>query len=111
MKLYPLLLLLIIPVFINAQNNPKNLDVDWKTDKSKQVGSVTVFDPRIDGKLLTFKKTKKGFVDNNTNSTWSITGKCVSGELKGKELRPVPHGNHFAFAWFAFHPDSVIYEN
>jgi len=26
-------------------------------------------------------------------------------------LRPVPHGNHFAFAWFAFHPDSEIYNN
>lgn len=79
--------------------------------QSKQIGSVTVFDPQVDDKLLTFKKTKEVFVDKETGSIWNITGKCVSGELKGKELRPIPHGNHFAFAWFAFYPESEIYKD
>lgn len=65
-----------------------------------------VFDPRIEDKLLIFKKTKKGFIDKETSSVWSITGKCISGKLKGKELRSLPPGNHFA--WFAFHPESEI---
>ncbi|MFW5762587.1 MAG: DUF3179 domain-containing protein [Cyclobacteriaceae bacterium] len=77
--------------------------------QSKKIGSVTVFDPRVNNEKLTFKKSAKGFIDEQTGSVWSITGKCISGELKGKELRPVPHGNHFAFAWFAFHPESELY--
>ena len=36
--------------------------------------------------------------------------KCVDGKLKGKELRPLIHGNHFAFAWFAFEPECEVYE-
>jgi|GEM_PF-6983602 len=67
---------------MNARNNPRNVELNWKTDttkhavplnennisKSKQIGSVTVFDPRIEEKLLTFKKTKKGFADDETGS-------------------------------------------
>ncbi|HKL32870.1 MAG TPA: DUF3179 domain-containing protein [Tangfeifania sp.] len=97
-------------VFFHTQKTVSVLDEN-NISKSKQVGSVTVFDPLVAGNKLTFKKTKKGFIDNETGSVWSITGKCISGELEGKELRPVPHGNHFAFAWFAFHPDSEIYNN
>jgi hypothetical protein len=96
-------------VFFHTEKTVSVLDEN-SIAKSKQIGSVTVFDPRLEDKLLTFKKTKKSFVDKETNSVWSITGKCISGELEGKELRPVPHGNHFAFAWFAFHPESEIYK-
>ncbi|MDF1546740.1 MAG: DUF3179 domain-containing protein, partial [Bacteroidales bacterium] len=78
--------------------------------KSKQTGSVTVFSPLIDGKLLSFKKTQNGFIDNETKSVWSIAGKCTQGQHKGKELRPKTHGNHFAFSWFAFHPVCEIYK-
>ncbi|MBW6536716.1 MAG: DUF3179 domain-containing protein [Mariniphaga sp.] len=97
-------------VFFHTEKTVSVLDEN-NISKSKQIGSVTAFDPRIDDKLLSFKKTKKGFIDKETGSVWSITGKCVSGELEGKELRPVPHGNHFAFAWFAFHPESEIFNN
>ncbi len=78
---------------------------------SRQVGSVTVFRPLVDEKTLTFKKSKDAFRDKETGSLWNITGKCVSGPLKGEELYPVTHGNHFAFAWLTFHPDSEIYGN
>ena len=77
---------------------------------SKQVGSTTVMSPLVNGQTLTFKKTRKGFTDDQTGSLWNITGNCISGKLKGEELRPVIHGNHFAFAWFAFYPESEIYE-
>lgn len=97
-------------VFFHTEKTVSVLDEN-NISKSKQIGSVTVFDPRLDEQLHTFKKTKKGFIDNETGSFWSITGKCISGELKGKELRPVPHGNHFAFAWFAFHPECEIFKN
>jgi hypothetical protein len=77
--------------------------------ESRQIGSVTVFRPLVNNSLLTFKKDENSFVDDQTASVWSITGKCISGKLKGEELRLVVHGNHFAFAWFEFHPDSDIY--
>ena len=81
-----------------------------KISTSRQIGSTTVFRPMVNDQLLKFNKTKKGFMDDQTGSVWSITGKCISGKLKGEELWPLIHGNHFAFAWFAFHPESEIYE-
>jgi hypothetical protein len=71
---------------------------------------VTVFNPIVDNQLLQFKKVDDKFIDEQTNSVWDITGRCIEGKLKGKELQIEPHGNHFAFAWLAFHPDSKIYE-
>ncbi len=97
-------------VFFHTEKTVSVLDEN-SISKSRQIGSVTVFEPHFDGKLLTFKKTNEGFVDNETGSVWSITGKCISGKLMGKELRPAPHGNHFAFAWFAFHPETEIFKN
>jgi hypothetical protein len=77
--------------------------------ESREIGSVTVFKPVVNNRLLSFKMGSKGFEDEQTGSRWSIAGKCVSGKLKGEELRPVVHGNHFAFAWFEFYPESDIY--
>jgi hypothetical protein len=77
--------------------------------ESREIGSVTVFKPVVNNRLLSFKMGSKGFEDEQTGSRWSIAGKCVSGKLKGEELRPVVHGNHFAFAWFEFYPESEIY--
>lgn len=80
-----------------------------KISDSRQVGSVTVFDPVVEGQKLKFSRRGKGFVDKQTKSVWTITGECISGAHKGKKLRPLIHGNHFAFAWFAFHPETEIY--
>lgn len=78
-------------------------------EESREIGSVTVFRPVVHGEFLSFKMGSDGFEDEQTGSLWSITGKCISGKLKGEKLRPVVHGNHFAFAWFEFHPESEIY--
>lgn len=83
---------------------------DGNIRKAKKIGSVTVFEPVVDDQSLTFKKKKGRFIDKETKSIWDITGKCVDGKLKGKELRPIIHGNHFAFAWFAFEPECEVYE-
>lgn len=90
----------------------KTVSVLDKTNiaESKEIGSVTVFTSRIDDKILSFQKVENNFVDEQTLSTWSITGKCIKGVYKGWELRPITHGNHFAFSWFAFHPDCEIYK-
>ncbi len=77
--------------------------------ESKDIGMVTVFNPVLEGELLKFQKVEDKFIDENTNSVWDITGRCIEGNLKGKELQIEPHGNHFAFVWLAFHPETNIY--
>lgn len=78
-------------------------------EKSKAIGSATVFSSELDGNSLTFEKKNGEFIDKETGSVWDITGLCLQGQLKGKELWPEPHSNHFAFAWLTFHPESEIY--
>jgi len=34
----------------------------------------------------------------------------MEGFYMGKQLVTEVHSNHFAFAWFAFYPESEIYE-
>ena len=77
--------------------------------KSKAIGSAIIFSSELEGKILTFEKINGEFIDKETGSIWDITGRCIKGKLKGKELKPEPHSNHFAFAWLAFHPESIIY--
>ena len=79
--------------------------------ESRNIGAVTVFNRKLDGKTLTFSAVEKGFRDAETKSLWNITGHCIDGKLKGKKLKPIRHGNHFAFAWFAFSPDCEIYKD
>ena len=79
--------------------------------QSKNIGSVTVFNSEVNGNVLTFIKKEAYFVDKQTHSKWDNTGTCYEGELKGKQLKIEIHSNHFAFAWFAFHPNSVIYKD
>lgn len=77
--------------------------------KSKDVGSTSVFLATLEGNKLTFSKANGKFTDEETSSTWDLTGYCIEGELKGKQLIPVIHSNHFAFAFLAFYPDCIIY--
>lgn len=77
--------------------------------QSKNVGSVAIYKPYIGGKLLSFSKKGIYFVDDQSKSKWDITGRCLNGKMKGKQLIIEPHSNHFAFAWLAFYPDSIIY--
>jgi hypothetical protein len=49
------------------------------------------------------------FIDKETNSTWNFAGYCIDGKYKGKKLEPIAYGLDFAFAWLAFHPESIVY--
>ncbi len=76
---------------------------------SKDVGATGVFIPKIDSLILTFEYKNNKLTDKQTNSVWNITGKSIEGKLKGKQLKQIPHGDYFAFAWLAFKPKSKIY--
>ncbi len=81
-----------------------------RISESKAVGSTGVFDPRVDGRTLRFRYEDGRFVDAETGSTWTITGRAVSGPLDGQQLDRIGHGDYFAFAWFAFKPQTVMYD-
>lgn len=95
-------------VLFHQPGTVSNMDENKLTD-SKDVGSVTVFSPSVKGKLLTFYKKDNYFIDEQTKSRWDITGKCFKGKHKGEQLVIEPHSNHFAFAWLAFYPETIIY--
>lgn len=77
--------------------------------KSKAVGSTGVFIPEIDGKELTFTYNNGEFTDGQTKSRWNVFGQAINGKLKGKALKQIEHGDHFAFAWLVFRPETKIY--
>ena len=78
---------------------------------AREIGTATAFDANLDGQILTFKKEDDRFFDLETKSEWTVTGKCIAGSLKGKQLQIEPHSNHFAFSWLKFHPDTEIYQD
>jgi hypothetical protein len=48
------------------------------------------------------------FMDQETGSTWSLSGDAIRGPLLGRRLDPIPHGNHFWFAWAVFKPETKV---
>lgn len=76
---------------------------------SRDAGATGVHQPQIDGRRLAFSWRNDGFIDAETGSRWTVLGKAVEGPLKGKQLEPVVHGNHFWFAWAAFKPNTRVY--
>ena len=77
---------------------------------SRTVGTVTALYPKVEGETLTFKSEGENFTDEQTGSTWDVTGYCTQGKYKGTQLRTHFYGVHFAFAWLAFHPETEIYK-
>ena len=97
-------------VVLFYEENPVSVLDEEVISQSKDVGAASMFSARLDGRLLEFEKKKGKFTDMETRSSWDITGRCIDGPLEGSQLTTLPHSNHFAFAFLAFHPDCVIYE-
>ena len=72
------------------------------------VGSVGVFDPEIDGRTLTFEPSGSEFLDRETGTRWSITGRALDGELEGSQLTAVPHLDTFWFSWSAYRGETEL---
>lgn len=78
-------------------------------EEGRQVGAVAVFDPRWDGRGLTFQSEGNGaLVDNQTGSTWNVLGQAIAGSATGAQLTPVEHVDTFWFAWAAFRPGTRL---
>jgi len=76
---------------------------------SRDIGATGVFLPQLDGRAVTLAAQGDTFIDRETQSTWNILGKAMAGPLAGHQLPPVVHGDHFAFAWLVFKPQTQIY--
>jgi hypothetical protein len=76
---------------------------------SKDVGSVGVFSPLVDGLHLSFQPKGDSFIDEQTTSTWNALGHAIQGPLTGQRLERIEHLDTFWFAWAAFWPDTVIW--
>ena len=75
---------------------------------SYDVGTVASHSPVVDGRELSWRRTATGFVDAETGSRWDVTGRAVSGPLRGRQLDEVRHLDTFWFAWAAFQPDTRL---
>ncbi len=74
----------------------------------RDVGTVGVFVPSIDGRRLTFRADQDGFQDLETNTRWSIAGVGIEGTLAGERLERVPHLDTFWFAWSTYRPGTSL---
>lgn len=81
-----------------------------RINQSRDDGATGVFSPIIDGQQLEFKWIDGSILDTKTSSTWTISGKAVSGPMKGEQLEIKTFGDYFAFAWMVFYPDTDLYD-
>lgn len=103
----------------NDQVGDMPIVIFWKTgqasaletgdvDGGRDVGSVAVFSPIVDGETLTFRVDGDVFVDDQTGSAWDVTGTATEGELAGTSLVQVPHIDTFWFAWSTYQPETDL---
>jgi len=98
-----------LPIVIFHKENLLSVLDATKIADSRSVYAAVAYDRRIQGRVLQFKIVAAQITDTQTKSVWDIFGRAISGPLKGKQLKSVDSGVHFAFAWLAFNPDSEIY--
>jgi len=72
------------------------------------IGQAALFSRVAKGRTLTFTASGRAFRDDQTGSTWTITGEAVSGPLAGTRLDVVPHEVTFWFVWAVFRPETEI---
>lgn len=69
------------------------------------------FDPRVEGKRLRFEPAAAGRMMAADGSVWdAVTGECLAGELKGRNLRPRAGLISCRRAWRVFHPEGALVE-
>lgn len=96
-------------VILHVPGARSALDQASITD-SRDVGQVGVFVPRVERQPLTLMESGADqFVDEQTGSTWTVTGACVGGPLAGEQLTLVSHVVVFWFAWAAAYPDTQVH--
>ena len=94
-------------VIFHAPGQVSALDTP-RIANGREIGSVGVFEPRADGRQLTFQRQGQVFVDHQTGSRWNIMGEAIAGPLEGARLPAQRHLDTFWFDWVAFQPDTRL---
>ena len=98
-----------IVVFWGAPDTADALDTADIT-QGKSVGTGVAYDRAVNRTVLTFAANgDDSFTDQETNTTWNLLGRAISGPLEGSQLDTVVHRNDFWFAWAAFNPDDPVF--
>ena len=71
-------------------------------------GAVYLTD--VNGQTLTFTFKDGAFIDDQTGSQWTFSGKATSGPLAGESLTPLPTRSSFWFSLITSFPDLVFYD-
>ena len=98
-----------IPVVVFSKMGTLSALDDTRIKDSRTIASATAWNRKLGDRVLNFELRKGAIIDRETQSQWNLLGSAVSGTLAGQQLKSVPSGVHFAFAWLAFNPDSSIY--
>jgi hypothetical protein len=76
-----------------------------------------VWDRNVQGQELRFEQVPGiqpvpglAFLRDNTGSTWSFSGKCLSGKFKDHQLQSLPSYQEFWHSWNNFHPLTTVYK-
>lgn len=97
------------PIVILAAGRCLSVLDQQQISKSASTPSPVAFSARVGSRSLTFGFQRGTLTDDQTHSAWNLTGECKAGPLKGSSLTTIPAIHAFAFAWFAFYPQSTIY--
>jgi hypothetical protein len=99
------------PVIIFATTQAQSALDKSAINASRQIPAAAAFLAKIDNNTIEFKQLDNGDItDIGTQSIWNAFGEAISGPLKGRSLQQIDGGVHFAFAWLAFEPESIIHE-
>ncbi|MGH9800976.1 MAG: DUF3179 domain-containing (seleno)protein, partial [Blastocatellia bacterium] len=75
--------------------------------------SARAFERKLDGRNLEFFVVTEGsirqLIDAETGSIWDFAGRCQSGQLVGKQLKPIPVLKDYWFDWKIYHPQTSAY--
>lgn len=74
--------------------------------------TTTAFEAQVKDRILRFRPVDdeaSRLMDLESGSTWNAYGLCLSGSLKGSQLKPLALVAEFWFAWSEFHPKTEIY--
>ncbi len=99
-----------IPVVVFSRTGTLSVLDEGQIGDSRTIPSAAAYKRELDGKALSFEIRNGKIMDIRTGSSWDLFGRATAGPLQGKQLEYVAQGVHFAFAWLAFRPDSLIYK-
>jgi len=98
------------PVVVIATSKATSALDKSNIGESRKVPAAAAFSAMLDGEVLAFEMKDGELVDKASGSVWNAFGQAISGPLADKALTQVDSGVHFAFAWLAFEPESIVHE-